>query len=102
MVWRAEQHWQAVLPPEVPVDILVTHGPPYGAGDYTRGRHVGDHKLLEAVQNLKSPPSLWVVGHIHNSYGVYTCVPVTSLCDRYRLVVFGHCWPQRGVSSAHT
>jgi hypothetical protein len=31
---------------------------------------VGDKKLLEAVQALERPPLLWVVGHIHASYGV--------------------------------
>lgn len=71
VVQYAEEHWKAVLPPEVPVDILVTHGPPHGTGDLTRGRHVGDQKLLEAVQKLEHPPVLWVVGHIHNSYGTY-------------------------------
>jgi Icc-related predicted phosphoesterase len=54
------------------VDILVTHGPPHGTADVTRGRHVGDRKLLAAVQRLHTPPLLWVVGHIHASYRVYS------------------------------
>ncbi len=30
--------------------MLVTHTPPRGYGDLTRGSHVGDEQLLEAVQ----------------------------------------------------
>lgn len=60
-----------MLPTDEPLDILVTHGPPKGSGDLTRGHHVGDEKLLEAVQKLKTPPVLWLVGHIHNAYGTY-------------------------------
>lgn len=61
-----------MLPAETRVDILVTHGPPAGTADVTSGRHVGDRKLLDAVQALEEPPALWVVGHIHGSYGVHT------------------------------
>eukprot|EP00892_Ulva_mutabilis_P011469 jgi/Ulvmu1/8695/UM047_0035.1 len=68
---HAEAHWAQVLPPNTPVDILVTHGPPAGTADMTGGRHVGDQKLLDAVQALQVPPGLWVVGHIHGSYGVH-------------------------------
>jgi len=60
------------------VDILVTHGPPEGVADVTHGRHVGDAALLRAVQALRSPPALWVVGHIHSSYGVHRLRHVRS------------------------
>lgn len=67
----AAEHWQALLPPDAEVDVLVTHGPPKGYGDTTKGRQVGDAALLEAVQALNKPPKLWICGHIHESCGVY-------------------------------
>lgn len=71
------QHWQRLLPSDTQVDVLITHGPPYGYGDMTQGRHVGDKELLSAVVALQQPPLLWVCGHIHNSYGMYE-VPLPS------------------------
>ncbi len=51
------------------VDILVTHGPPYGHGDKTlRGELVGCEDLLEFV--LKIKPKYHVFGHIHEAYGI--------------------------------
>jgi len=68
----AAAHWERLLPPLADVDILVTHGPPHGTGDASRGRHVGDRALAAAVQALRTPPLLWVVGHIHEAAGSYT------------------------------
>lgn len=65
----ARRHWETALPVDDAIDILVTHGPPRGAGDVTQGRHVGDEELLRRVAALPRPPLLWVVGHIHSSYG---------------------------------
>ncbi|KAG2487194.1 hypothetical protein HYH03_014171 [Edaphochlamys debaryana] len=76
-VWQIEseeqgrEHWAALLPPDLQIDVLVTHTPPHGYGDLTRGSHVGDKQLLEAVQALRVPPRLWVCGHIHESVGEY-------------------------------
>lgn len=68
----AGKHWSALLPPSRPVDILLTHGPPRGTADVTSGgASVGDAALRDAVRRLEMPPLLWVVGHIHASYGVY-------------------------------
>ncbi|GAX83250.1 hypothetical protein CEUSTIGMA_g10676.t1 [Chlamydomonas eustigma] len=67
----ARVHWEGLLPPDAQVDIIMTHGPPHGYGDRTKGRHVGDKALLKAVQSLKRPPLLWVCGHIHESVGSY-------------------------------
>uniref|UniRef100_A0A7S3QNK2 Calcineurin-like phosphoesterase domain-containing protein n=1 Tax=Dunaliella tertiolecta TaxID=3047 RepID=A0A7S3QNK2_DUNTE len=67
----AKQHWSKLLPSHSRVDIILTHGPPFGYGDATNGRHVGDKALLEAVQGLEEPPKLWVCGHIHAARGVY-------------------------------
>ncbi|EFJ39509.1 hypothetical protein VOLCADRAFT_108614 [Volvox carteri f. nagariensis] len=76
-VWQLEdeaegqRHWSRLLPPDLELDVLVTHTPPYGYGDLTRGRHVGDKQLLAAVQALKRPPQLWICGHIHEAVGEY-------------------------------
>jgi len=66
----AAEHWAGFLPQDAHVDILVTHGPPFGLGDFAGGKHVGDVELLATVKHMKQPPLLWVVGHIHGSYGV--------------------------------
>jgi len=52
------------------LDVLVTHGPPFGIMDSSPevGCHeVGDKLLLERVQIVK--PRYHVVGHIHGGYG---------------------------------
>ncbi len=50
------------------VDVLVTHGPPYGIGDRCHdGRRVGCRALLDRVRALK--PRLHVFGHIHEDRG---------------------------------
>lgn len=52
------------------VDILITHGPPYGMRDLTvRDEHVGSRSLLQRVERMKMPPRLWCWGHIHEAYG---------------------------------
>ena len=52
------------------IDILVSHGPPHGAGDQgPNGRHVGSTALAEALQTLQ--PKLVVCGHIHENYGSF-------------------------------
>ena len=52
------------------VDILVTHGPPYGILDRSPGAlyHAGCPQLLEAVTRLK--PKLHVFGHLHGAHGM--------------------------------
>jgi Icc-related predicted phosphoesterase len=50
------------------LDILVTHGPPYGVLDWTlRGDAIGSIALREAVARTK--PRHHVFGHIHEAYG---------------------------------
>lgn len=63
------RHWRMI--PEG-VDILMTHGPPYGYLDYVpRGEHVGCADLLDVVSNqLSYPPQYMVFGHIHLGYGI--------------------------------
>lgn len=58
----------AMIPEET--DILVTHGPPYGIGDFcVSGKSAGCRELLSEVQN-RIKPILHVFGHIHEAYGV--------------------------------
>eukprot|EP00747_Dinoflagellata_sp_TGD_P217955 gnl/TRDRNA2_/TRDRNA2_90274_c0_seq2.p1 gnl/TRDRNA2_/TRDRNA2_90274_c0~~gnl/TRDRNA2_/TRDRNA2_90274_c0_seq2.p1 ORF type:complete len:362 (-),score=28.62 gnl/TRDRNA2_/TRDRNA2_90274_c0_seq2:503-1588(-) len=53
------------------VDILITHGPPYGIGDLCiSGKRAGCKDLLEAIRNLAVPPAVSVFGHIHEGYGI--------------------------------
>ena len=51
------------------LDILVTHGPPYGVGDQLlSGEHVGCVDLQEAIARVQ--PRVHICGHIHSGYGV--------------------------------
>jgi Icc-related predicted phosphoesterase len=61
-----QRHW-AQVPKSI--DILITHGPPFGILDLAPGaqEHAGDPELLEAVNRAK--PRLHVFGHIHGAYG---------------------------------
>jgi Icc-related predicted phosphoesterase len=67
-------------------DILVTHGPPYGFGDFSlsEGIHSGCRQLLQRIHIIK--PAYHVFGHIHEGYGVYagenTVFINASLTDR--------------------
>lgn len=50
------------------VDVLITHGPPYGKLDITMsGSLAGCKELDKRVKNLK--PKYHVFGHIHEGYG---------------------------------
>ena len=51
------------------LDVLLTHGPPYGILDVVNrgGGHVGSKELLKAIQRAK--PKIVVFGHIHEGYG---------------------------------
>jgi predicted phosphohydrolase len=64
----ADREWlYATIPADV--DILVTHGPPYGILDRSPGStdHVGCPQLLEAVRRIK--PKLHIFGHVHGAHG---------------------------------
>jgi len=48
------------------IDVLITHGPPYGIADLTRrGVNAGSTSLLDVVKERK--PKYHVFGHIHES-----------------------------------
>jgi predicted phosphohydrolase len=61
-----KKHWARI--PEG-LDILITHGPPFGILDAAPGsqRHEGCPELLEAVIDAK--PRLHAFGHIHAGFG---------------------------------
>ncbi|RCH77742.1 hypothetical protein CU098_005211, partial [Rhizopus stolonifer] len=52
-----------------PVDVLVTHTPPYGYGDKIMrgGRHVGCQFLRDKIDHIQ--PQVCVFGHIHEAHG---------------------------------
>eukprot|EP00585_Thalassiosira_rotula_P010434 CAMPEP_0196155020 /NCGR_PEP_ID=MMETSP0910-20130528/39942_1 /TAXON_ID=49265 /ORGANISM="Thalassiosira rotula, Strain GSO102" /LENGTH=454 /DNA_ID=CAMNT_0041419161 /DNA_START=95 /DNA_END=1456 /DNA_ORIENTATION=- len=50
-------------------DVLITHGPPLGRGDVTKGNRVGCVSLMKEVQS-RVKPRLHVFGHIHEGRGV--------------------------------
>jgi hypothetical protein len=72
------------------IDVLITHGPPYGILDRIyNGDHVGCEDLRAALTRVR--PKIHAFGHIHESYGVReqdgTVFINASLCDgRYRPV----------------
>jgi len=51
------------------IDVLLTHGPPYGHGDKTfSGVRTGCEELLHTIQRTK--PAVHIFGHIHEGYGI--------------------------------
>lgn len=76
------QYWDLI--PEG-VDLLVTHGPPYGILDDC-GQHVGCSDLLDVVtKELAQPPKIHIFGHIHEGHGLYSTEKTlfynVSICD---------------------
>ena len=70
------------------VQILVTHGPPFGYGDEVpqptgAAERVGCADLLQAVKRLQ--PAYHVFGHVHEGYGItkdeHTTFINASMCD---------------------
>ena len=53
------------------IDVLVTHGPPYGILDLSSdsGLHSGCHELFDAVMRVR--PRLHVFGHVHSAHGIF-------------------------------
>ncbi len=68
---KALEHRAAGIPRGV--DILLSHGPPYGTADFVDPQygsvHVGDHALKANLGRIK--PRALVCGHIHEQYGVH-------------------------------
>lgn len=59
----------ALIPDDI--DILITHGPPWGIKDksYTK-EHCGSKSLALKIGIMEDPPKLWVWSHIHEDYGI--------------------------------
>lgn len=74
----------ALIPNDI--DVLVTHGPPYGVLDHVRGAGpVGDVSIAEAVERIQ--PKAVICGHIHEQHGQEGGVfNVSLLDDRYEMV----------------
>ena len=53
------------------IDVLITHTPPYGIGDYNGTKHIGDRSLLNTIMCMQNPPKIHIFGHCHSGYGVY-------------------------------
>jgi Icc-related predicted phosphoesterase len=84
-----DEKWQ-LIPPSV--DILVTHQPPFGAGDLRRNYDLDaivDDRQIFGFDNKGSvslaremrqrQPILHVCGHEHNGYGVYSYADCSTL-----------------------
>lgn len=65
---EANQYWDQI---PAGLDVLITHGPPYGILDQTApgGKHFGCVELLKAVKAKK--PKVHIFGHIHGGAGTY-------------------------------
>lgn len=71
-VFNADEARQAVEFVKIPddVEILITHGPPYGTLDApSPGSHCGSRALADRVAQLKKL-KLHVFGHFHGCFGV--------------------------------
>eukprot|EP00455_Lapot_gusevi_P056143 TRINITY_DN9257_c0_g1_i12.p1 TRINITY_DN9257_c0_g1~~TRINITY_DN9257_c0_g1_i12.p1 ORF type:complete len:255 (+),score=50.25 TRINITY_DN9257_c0_g1_i12:70-765(+) len=49
------------------VDILITHGPPYGVRDGEHNAHIGCASLLDTVHRVR--PKVHLFGHVHPERG---------------------------------
>ena len=56
------------MPSVPPVDVIISHGPPYDCGDLCLGGDKpGSKKLREEIERIR--PQLVVCGHIHENHG---------------------------------
>ena len=68
------------------VNILITHGAPYGIGDQTfQEENIGCEELLKAVKRIK--PKYHIFGHIHEGFGRRVIGETTfinaAICDMH-------------------
>jgi predicted phosphohydrolase len=64
----ARQYWDQI---PYNLDVLITHGPPFGILDQSTpdGLHLGCEELFEAVEERK--PKIHIFGHIHGGAGTF-------------------------------
>jgi len=80
------------------VDILITHGPPYGTGDQVvSGQRVGSKSLQKHLPRIR--PSLHTYGHIHEAREVHqiqkaewSSVSLNASLLDHRFQPWGKCW----------
>lgn len=68
-------------------NILVTHGPAHGTGDYLGGYgHIGCEELRKEIEKIQ--PDLHIYGHVHEQHGkqAYGSWNVSMLNSEYNLV----------------
>ena len=82
----ARQYWDQI---PYDLDVLITHGPPFGILDQTepKGAHLGCEELLKAIEEKK--PKVHVFGHIHGGAGIFEngdtrFINAAYLNERYR------------------
>ena len=69
---ESQEHIDKIATIPCDIDILVSHGPPYGVGDATsRGTNEGDMLLRKQVEE-RVQPKFHIFGHIHEDYGAWT------------------------------
>jgi len=82
------ERW-ALIPDDT--DVLITHGPPKGFGDWTQADRAGCSDLLDAVRRVR--PALHLYGHIHQDGGLWRdggvcfCNVTTWECERAPTVI---------------
>lgn len=64
---KLAEKW-AMIPDDT--DVLITHGPPFGIGDFNGWEHVGCEDLRRRVEQLPNL-KLHIFGHIHESPGIF-------------------------------
>ncbi len=74
--WMAPDNSLAAKYEKIPLntEVIVSHGPPKGAGDYTRiygSQHVGSEALAERMSEL-TELELVITGHIHEDVGYHS------------------------------
>ncbi|NHI93984.1 MAG: metallophosphoesterase [Candidatus Lokiarchaeota archaeon] len=79
-----QEKW-ALIPEDT--DILITHGPPLGHGDFVKNSSEGCEDLLHRIQEIK--PKFHIFGHIHEGYGITkegktTCINASSVDENYK------------------
>jgi Icc-related predicted phosphoesterase len=86
---KLAQHW-AAIPDDT--DVLITHSPPYGIGDFVprNGEHHGSPSLYMEVMN-RIRPKIHCFGHIHEGYCIkeideITFINASNLNEKYMCV----------------